>query len=157
VLDELHLAVEAFGDAVAVWEDEHPQDFLLPSLEGFPEGLEQIEAAGFELFDELHEEANDSLFLQSPAVFVARHEHKSAYFWDGVHINGAEGYFSRLRCAEWGQHHHIGGKYLHFYAVECAWREDFRRVSNGEQFRLIAGAALQRPPSSRWAGYWQRL
>jgi len=43
--------MEAFGYAVAVWENEHPQDFFLPILEGSPEGLEQIKAAGFELFD----------------------------------------------------------------------------------------------------------
>jgi transposase-like protein len=83
-------------------------------------------------------------------------EHKSAYFWDGVHTNGAEGYFSRLRRSELGQHHHISGKYLREYAIESAWREDFRRLSNGEQFKLIADAALRRPPSERWAGYWQR-
>jgi hypothetical protein len=36
----------------------HPQDLLLPSPECFPEGLEQIEAAGFQAFDELYEEAD---------------------------------------------------------------------------------------------------
>jgi hypothetical protein len=45
-LNEFHLAMESFGDAVAVGEDEHAQDFLLPCLQGLPEGSEQIEAAG---------------------------------------------------------------------------------------------------------------
>ncbi len=82
-------------------------------------------------------------------------EHKSAYHWDGAHINLAESYFSRLRRIE-AQHHHISGRYLSAYAAEGAWREDFRRKANGEQFRMIIKAGLSRPPSRQWTGYWQR-
>jgi transposase-like protein len=70
--------------------------------------------------------------------------------------NQAESYFSRLRRAEIGTHHQFAGKYLAAYAGEMAWREDNRRVSNGEQFLMAAGAALGHPVSRQWKGYWQR-
>jgi hypothetical protein len=53
-------------------------------------------------------------------------------------------------------HHHIVGPYLRSYADEMAWREDHRRVSNGEQFGLLTRAALAAPVSRQWKGYWQR-
>ena len=75
---------------------------------------------------------------------------------DGVSVNQAESYFSRLRRAEYGVHHRISGKYLYQYANEMAWREDNRRVSNGINFKLVTAAALRHPKSAVWAGYWQR-
>jgi transposase-like protein len=87
---------------------------------------------------------------------MKRINHSVAYSLDGACTNQAESYFSRLRRAEIGQHHHISGKYLGAYAVEMAWREDTRRVSNGAQHRAATGAALGHPVSRVWAGYWQR-
>jgi transposase-like protein len=75
---------------------------------------------------------------------------------DGACTNQAESYFSRLRRAEIGVHHQFAGKYLGAYAGEMAWREDNRRVSNGEQFMMVAGAAANAPVSRDWKGYWQR-
>jgi hypothetical protein len=46
--------------------------------------------------------------------------------------------------------------YLAAYATEMAWREDRRRVSNGEQWNSVATLALHAPISRQWAGYWQR-
>jgi len=40
--------------------------------------------------------------------------------------------------------------------VSHAWREDHRRVSNGEQYLMIASAALAHPVSRQWKGYWRR-
>jgi transposase-like protein len=86
-----------------------------------------------------------------------RVNHSVTYSQDGANTNQAESYFSRLRRAEMGQHHHIGGRHLHAYASEIAWREDYRRVSNGDQYGLIAGLALHHPHSQQgWRGYWQR-
>ncbi len=68
----------------------------------------------------------------------------------------AESYFSRLRRAELGQHHHISGKYLLAYAVEMAWREDGRRLPNGALHQAATAAALAHPVSRVWKGYWQR-
>ncbi|WP_043339636.1 IS1595 family transposase [Belnapia moabensis] len=85
-----------------------------------------------------------------------RINHSIAFADDGACTNQAESYFSRLRRAEWGQHHHISGKYLGAYAREMAWREDTRRRPNGTLHGLAAAAALGHPVSRIWAGYWQR-
>ena len=74
---------------------------------------------------------------------------------DGACTNDADSYFSRLRRAEYGVHHRIGNR-LDAYASEMAWREDRRRVSNGEQSKEITSLALKHPVSREWAGYWQR-
>jgi hypothetical protein len=63
---------------------------------------------------------------------------------------------SRLRRAEIGIHHHIAGAYLLRYAQESSWREDNRRVSNGDQVNQIAKLALKRGKSVDFTGYWQR-
>lgn len=55
-----------------------------------------------------------------------------------------------------GIHHHIAGPYLNAYASEMAWREDFRRTSNGAQFAMVADATMAAPVSKSWCGYWQR-
>jgi hypothetical protein len=51
---------------------------------------------------------------------------------------------------------HIAGPYLSAYAAEMAWREDNRRLSNGEQYLIAVNAALAHPVSRQWKGYWQR-
>src|ERR1700740_2558810 len=63
---------------------------------------------------------------------VKRINHQEAYSLDGACTNMAEEYFGRLRRAEIGIHHHIAGSYL-LRAQESSWREDNRRVSNGDQ------------------------
>ncbi len=91
------------------------------------------------------------------ARFAAKRVNHSVCFRDeDACTNQAESYFSRLRRAEVDTHHHISGKYLHGYANEMAWREDNRRVSNGTQYLLVAGAALAHSVSKEWKGYWQR-
>ena len=88
---------------------------------------------------------------------MARIDHQSLYSdRRGVYTNGAEEFFSRLRRAEIGHHHHIAGAYLVRYAQESAWREDHRRVDNKTQVRAVAGLALAARPSVDWSGYWQR-
>jgi hypothetical protein len=74
----------------------------------------------------------------------------------GIYTNGAEEFFSRLRRAEIGHHHHIAGAYLVRYAQEAAWREDHRRVDNGRQVQAVMGLAMACRPSVDWCGYWQR-
>lgn len=75
---------------------------------------------------------------------------------DGACTNQAESYFSRLRRAEMGIHHHIGGRHLAAYSNEMAWRENNRRRSNGDHWNLITAAALAHAKSRVWAGYWHR-
>lgn len=85
-----------------------------------------------------------------------RINHQEAYSDGDACTNQAESFFSRLRRAEIGTHHHIAGPYLGSYASEMAWREDARRISNGEQYLLTVSAALGHPVSRQWKGYWQR-
>jgi hypothetical protein len=81
--------------------------------------------------------------------------HQEAYSLDGACTNWAEEFFSRMRRAEIG-HHHIAGQYLLRYAQEATWREDNRRVANGEQVSRLAGLATKNKPSVDFTGYWQR-
>jgi transposase-like protein len=85
-----------------------------------------------------------------------RINHSVEYATAECNTNQAESFFSRLRRAEIGTHHKIAGPYIASYASEMAWREDHRRVSNGEQFLLAGRAALEHPVSRQWKGYWQR-
>ena len=78
---------------------------------------------------------------------VKRINHQEAYSLDGACTNWAEEYFSRLRRAEIGIHHHIAGAYLLRYAQESSWREDNRRVSNGDQVNRIAALTMKRGKS----------
>jgi transposase-like protein len=85
-----------------------------------------------------------------------RINHSVAYSDGEACTNQAESFFSRIRRAEIGIHHHIAGPYLNAYANEMAWREDNRRVSNGVLYLMATDAALKHPPSNQWRGYWQR-
>jgi hypothetical protein len=87
---------------------------------------------------------------------MLRINHQDGFSIDGACTNGAESYFSRLRRGELGHHHHIAGPYLVRYGREAAWREDFRRVSNGEQVDSVVGLAMRCRPSVDFCGYWQR-
>jgi hypothetical protein len=73
---------------------------------------------------------------------MKRINHEQAYSLDGACTNWAEEFFSRMRRAEIGHHHHIAGAYLLRYAQEASWREDNRCASNGEQVNCVAGLAL---------------
>jgi ISXO2-like transposase domain len=87
----------------------------------------------------------------------ARIDHSQMYSaGSGVYTNGAEEFFSRMRRAEIGHHHHIAGAYLIRYAQEAAWREDHRRVDNGRQVQGVMAMAMTAPVSVDWCGYWQR-
>ena len=87
---------------------------------------------------------------------VKRINHQEAYSADGACTNGAEEFFSRLRRAEIGHHHHLAGAYLARYAQEAAWRDDHRRLSNGEQVRAVVASVAKCKPSVDFCGYWQR-
>ena len=53
-----------------------------------------------------------------------RINHQEAYSLDGdIYTNNVESFFSRMRRAEIGHHHHLAGPYLARFAQESAWRE----------------------------------
>lgn len=85
-----------------------------------------------------------------------RIDHEDAYSFEGACTNQAESYFARLRRGEMGHYHQIAGDYLLRYAQEAAWREDQRRVSNGDQVKRVVDLALGRKKSVDFCGYWQR-
>jgi transposase-like protein len=87
---------------------------------------------------------------------MKRVNHEEAYSLDGACTNWAEEFFSRMRRAEIGHHHHIAGNYLLRYAQEASWREDNRRTGNGDQVDRLAGNAMKKGPSGAFKGYWQR-
>lgn len=87
---------------------------------------------------------------------VRQVNHSVAYSHDGACTNQAESFFSRLRRAEWGQYHHISSLYLGRYASEAGWREDHRRLANGEQFGRVCAVASKLPQSVDFTGYYQR-
>jgi transposase-like protein len=74
---------------------------------------------------------------------------------DGTTNNQAESYFSRFRRMEIGQNHKFGLRYLANYANEAAYREDTRRLSNGEIFRDILTKCARTHTHRDWCGYWQ--
>lgn len=117
-----------------------------------PQIMERVELGSEVYADEA--KCYDPLY----AIFkLERIDHSKEYSRPGgVSTNQAESFFSRLRRAETGTHHHIARRYLGSYAGEEAWRDDFRRLSNGEQFSAILQAALRHPISRQWKGYWQR-
>jgi hypothetical protein len=85
-----------------------------------------------------------------------RINHQECYSDGEACTNMAESFFSRIRRAEIGIHHKIAGPYLNAYADEMAWRENYRRNSNGAQYLALATAAAHCPISRQWKGYWQR-
>jgi transposase-like protein len=95
----------------------------------------------------------DALNLSFP---MKRINHQEAYSLDGACTNSAEEFFSRMRRAEIGHFHHIAGAYLSRYAQEAAFREDRRRMSNGDQFRTVLALVARNKPSVDFCGYWQR-
>ena len=94
---------------------------------------------------------------QLHARYLTKRINHSEVYSDGEGCtNQAESFFSRIRRAEIGTHHHISGPYLAAYAGEMDWREDNRRVNNGELYLTAANAAAKHPVSKQWKGYWQR-
>jgi hypothetical protein len=75
---------------------------------------------------------------------------------DGIHSNNAESFFSRMRRAEIGHHHHLAGPYLIRFAQEASWREDHRKDPNGSQVDRVVALAMKNKPSVDFCGYWQR-
>ena len=88
---------------------------------------------------------------------IERVDHSKEYRGPlGENTNQVESFFSRVRRSEHGIHHHISGPHLQAYVTELAWREDYRRTSNGQQFAMLAAATGQAPKPAKWCGYWQR-
>lgn len=102
------------------------------------------------------DEAKEYNFLHAHFQMRRIDHLNTGYSTDEANTNQAESFFSRLKRSIIGIHHHISGPYTQNYAGEMSWREDNRRVSNGEQFLTIVAAGLHHPVSRQMKGYWQR-
>jgi transposase-like protein len=105
---------------------------------------------------ELHADESAAWNPLHGRFIMHRINHQEAYSLDGACTNDAESFFSRMRRAEIGHHHHIAGPYLTRFAQEMAWREDHRRDANGAQVDRIVALAMANKPSVDFCGYWQR-
>ena len=105
---------------------------------------------------ELHADESAAWNPLHGRFIMHRINHQEAYSLDGACTNDAESFFSRMRRAEIGHHHHIAGPYLTRFAQEMAWREDHRRDPNGSQVDRIVALAMANKPSVDFCGYWQR-
>jgi len=91
------------------------------------------------------------------AHFETKRINHSKYFsFEGACTNQAESFFFRMRAAERGVHLHISGAHIVRYAWELAWREQYRRKPNGDQFAMIIGTAGRTKPSGTFRGYWRQ-
>lgn len=88
---------------------------------------------------------------------VSRIKHKDQYSdLNGTSTNLAESYWSRFKNMYRGTYRNTGREYLHAYNGECSWREQHKRLSNGDQLLLMMAGALHHPSSPRLRGYYQR-
>src|SRR6267378_4145170 len=72
-----------------------------------------------------HIQRHDPVDLNAVRIGV---NHQEAYNLDGdIYTNNAESFFSRIRRAETGHHHHLAGPYPTRFAQESASLEDHRK------------------------------
>lgn len=82
--------------------------------------------------------------------------HTKGHSIQGVHINGVEAQHSRIRRSERGVYLQLNGAHAERYAAELSWRDDHRRVSNGQQYRAVLAAATTSRPDAELVGYWEK-
>ena len=86
---------------------------------------------------------------------MERINHKESYWTPEASTNGAESFFSTMRRASFGIHHHISGRYLHLYLAFLAWRSTNRAESKRSRVGALCGLLGKHNPSEM-RGYWQR-
>lgn len=109
--------------------------------------------------------ADDTLIMSDENAAYLRlsqwYDHKSVEHskefvtFDGVNENQAESFYSRLRRCEYGVVHRITPKYLMDLANEIAWREDTRRMTEGETLKDLLNKVFRNGLSRWWRGYHQ--
>ena len=83
--------------------------------------------------------------------------HKDQYSdGKGTSTNLVESTWARFKHMYRGTYRTFSQHYAPLYTGECSWREEHRRVSNGDQVILLAAEALHHPSSKLFRGYYQR-
>jgi hypothetical protein len=117
------------------------------------QAIDRLVAADTELILDEHPAWNP-LFAK---LKVRQIRHKEQYSdRNGTSTNLAESYWARFKRMYNGTYFSFSGRYAQAYNFECAWREEHRRHSNGDQFLLMLAEAVHHPPSNYWRGYYQR-
>lgn len=89
-------------------------------------------------------------------LFTKRVVHAKHYVGpNGENTNQAESFFARFRRMQYGQTHRMDNLYMDRYSNEAAYREDTRRMSNGDIFNDVLTRCATSAPSRDFAGYWQ--
>jgi hypothetical protein len=89
----------------------------------------------------------DDLYARFPMKHI---NHEEAYSHDDACRNGAEEFFSRMRRAEVGHHHHLAGAYLGRYAQENGLA---RRSPSHQQRRSGPDRVRSRGPQQDVCGF----
>ena len=105
----------------------------------------------------IHTDESESYDILHAYYKVKRVNHSKEYFnkISKACTNQAESFFARMKRSQKGQHHHWDNRYLPYYAIELAYREDNRRKDNGSICFDLLFKALHSPKSNEMCGYWQ--
>ncbi|MDH4130114.1 MAG: IS1595 family transposase [Spirochaetota bacterium] len=105
----------------------------------------------------IHADENTAYDLLHAKYEMKRVNHSIEYYniETNACTNQAESFFSRMKRSQIGQHHCMDARYLPFYASEIAYREDSRRVDNGNIFIDLLFKALHSHMSLELRGYWK--
>ena len=128
-----------------VLHNENTQDILKIANNSIQKGTE-IHTDEASAYDTLHAKYN-----------MKRVDHSVEYYNQDTKAcsNQAESYFARFRRFQEGQIHKMGNLYILNYANEMAYREDTRRMSNGDIFNDISSKCMKSLQSNEWTAYWQ--
>ena len=115
-------AVERSGKVVAEPAKSNKLSFKV--LSGFVK--DNIDARKSKLFtDEYRGYKGMTVVLPHSVI-----NHSVAYSFNGIHINTMEGFWSLLKRAWYGQHHHYSRKNAHLYVAESCYKYNNRENKN---------------------------
>ena len=80
-------------------------------------------------------------------------KHREWYVDGDVHTNTIEGFWSHLKRAWFGQHHHYSKHWMPMYVAEACWKYNRRRADTFEAFENFLAATVLPPDLRReWLG-----
>src|SRR6185437_6910298 len=72
----------------------------------------------------------------------ARINHQVEYVNGPIHTNTIEGFWSLVKRAWYGQHHHYSKKYINLYISEACYKYNQRKREAADSFRGLVGLML---------------
>ncbi|HXT09368.1 MAG TPA: IS1595 family transposase [Roseiarcus sp.] len=92
-------------------------------------------AASFLITDEFAAYRRVASSMRSATI-----NHKESYAEGDIHTNSIEGFWSLVKRAWYGQHHHYSRKYMPFYIAEACYKCNTRGATNG--FGILLNAMV---------------